>query len=127
MTKEQEKYKSDLIKWIHVAKKNVFPDDSYRRDFLKSRFNCTSTKDMSIDQLKLLLDFCNNKVSDIPLEDSITEAQKKKIRDLWKIKSREKTESSLKSFILRQTQRPSIDFLTKREVSKVIIAINKLS
>lgn len=125
MTK-QEKYKKNLIQKIQINKKNVFIDEESRRDFMKSRFNCSSTKDMSIDQLKLLLDFCLRKVSDIQTTEPITSAQAKKIKDLWNLKARDKNINALNSFILRVSQKKQLDILCKNEATKVIIALNKM-
>lgn len=126
MTDKQQQYQKSLIKKIQVTKKNVFIDEESRRDFMKSRFNCSSTKDMNIDQLKLLLDFCLRKVSDIQTAEPITSAQTKKIKDLWNLKARDKNTNALNSFILRVSQKKQLDILCKNEATKVIIALNKM-
>ncbi len=126
MTGKQQQYKKSLIQKIQINKKNVFPDDESRRDFMKSRFNCISTKDMSIDQLNDMLNFCLRKVSDIPLVAPITSAQKQKIKTTWEDKAKKKSTSAMNAFIERITQRSSIEVLTKAEATKVIIAIDKM-
>lgn len=127
MTDKQLAYKNSLIQKIQTNKKNVFSDDDSRRDFMKSRFNCTSTKDMSIDQLNQMLNFCLRKVGDIPLEAPITTAQKQKIKTTWEDKAKNKSTSAMNAFILRITQRSSINVLTKAEATKVIIAVEKMT
>jgi len=126
MTNKQLAYKNSLIQKIQINKSNVFPDDESRRDFMKSRFNCVSTKHMSIDQLNQMLNFCLRKVSDIPLEEPITSAQKQKIKTTWEDKAKKKNTSAMNAFIGRITQRSSIEVLTKAEATKVIIAIEKM-
>lgn len=126
MTERQEAYKKSLIQKIQINKNKVFIDEDTRRDFMKSRFNCESSKHMSIDQLNQLLNFCLRKVSDIPMVAPITTAQKQKIHNLWETKARDKRKEALDAFILRLTQREDMNYLTKVEATNVIIALNKM-
>jgi phage gp16-like protein len=57
MTNAQKNYKKQLIQKIQINKSNVFFDDEERKEFIRSRFGVDSTTKLSIDQLKLLLDF----------------------------------------------------------------------
>ena len=135
MTKAQELYKSNLIQKIQINKHNVFNDDEERKEFMLSRFGVKSTKDMSIDQLKLLLDFCFRKVSDIPMlnrvqdKELITQAQKEKIRVLWKSKAKNKKEDALLKFCFKITgyKISILDDLLKGKATKVIVALEKLN
>ena len=130
----QKEYKKKLIQNIQINKHQVFPNDETRKDFMLSRFGVDSTTRMSIDQLKLLLDFCNRKVSDIPMlnqvqnKDLITQAQLEKIRVIWKEKAKNKAEEALLSFIFRITKfRISrLENLLKGKATKVIVALEKL-
>uniref|UniRef100_UPI004047FAEE phage protein GemA/Gp16 family protein n=1 Tax=Aliarcobacter sp. TaxID=2321116 RepID=UPI004047FAEE len=107
MTNEQIKYKKSLIVKIQIFKNNVFYDDDERKEFMLSRFGVDSTTKLSIDELKLLLDFCNRKVSDIPMlnqikdKELITQAQLEKIRVVWMEKARDKSEEALLKFVQR--------------------------
>ena len=135
MTQAQEKYKKQLIQKIQINKSNVFLDDEERKEFILSRFGVTSTTKMNIDQLKLLLDFCYRKVSDIPLyekvenKDNITFAQKEKIWMLWNEKAKDKSEAALLSFASKITnyKTTSIDNLLKGKATKLIVALEKLN
>jgi len=135
MTQAQEKYKKQLIQKIQINKTNVFFDDEERKEFILSRFGVTSTRKMNIDQLKLLLDFCYRKVSDIPLyekvenKDNITFAQKEKIWMLWNEKAKDKSEAALLSFASKITnyKTTSIDNLLKGKATKLIVALEKLN
>ena len=95
MTNKQQTYKKSLIQKIQILKHNVFIDDESRREFMLSRFGVDSTTKLSIDELKLLLDFClhkaefppvgracNRNVSDIPVSKA-TEAQLHKINTFF--------------------------------------------
>jgi len=135
MTQAQEKYKKQLIQKIQINKSNVFYDDEERKEFILSRFGITSTTKMNIDQLKLLLDFCYRKVSDIPLyekvenKDNITFAQKEKIWMLWNEKANDKSEAALLKFASRVTnyKTTSLDNLLKGKATKLIVALESLS
>jgi len=130
----QAEYKKQLIKLIQINKSNVFSDDEERKEFMNSRFGVDSTKKLSIDQLKLLLDFCKRKVSDIPMlnpvenKEFITELQKEKIRVLWNEKARNTSEEALLNFIFKITKAKIIllDDLLKGKATKVIVALEKL-
>ena len=135
MTQAQEKYKKQLIQKIQINKSNVFLDDEERKEFILSRFGVTSTTKMNIDQLKLLLDFCYRKVSDIPLyekvenKENITFAQKEKIWMLWNEKAKDKSEAALLSFASKITnyKTTSLDNLLKGKATKLIVALEKLN
>lgn len=132
--KAQWAYHAQLIKKIQINKKNVFENDDERKDFMKSRFGVDSLKDMSIDQLKLLLDFCFKKVSDIPIlhkvegKALVSEAQKMMIKGLWNEKARDKSDIALMNFIKRVTRTniQILDDLLKGKATKVIVALENM-
>ena len=134
MTKAQEKYKKSLIQKVQVNKSKVFLDDEERKEFMLSRFGVDSTTKMSIDQLKLLLDFCLRKVSDISMlheildKELVTQAQKEKIRVLWKEKARDKSEDALLQFVCRVSgyKLERLDDLLKGKATKVIVALENM-
>ena len=134
MTPAQEKYRKSLIQKIQVNKSKVFLDDEERKEFMLSRFGVDSTTKMSIDQLKLLLDFCLRKVSDIPMlheirdKEFVTQAQKEKIRVLWKEKARDKSEEALLKFVCRVSgyKLERLDDLLKGKATKVIVALEMM-
>lgn len=135
MTNKQGFYKKSLIQKIQIAKSNVFLDDEERKEFMLSRFGVNSTTKLSIDELKLLLDFCNRKVSDIPMlnrnvriEDMITDEQIEKIRVVWKEKARDKREEALMKFACKiaKYKAPRIDDFKLREAQKIIVALERM-
>ena len=135
MTQAQQTYKKRLIQKIQIVKHNVFSDDEERKEFMLSRFGVDSTTKLSIDELKLLLDFCNRNVSDIPMlnrdiekEDMITAEQIEKIRVVWNEKARDKNEEALLKFACKiaKYKASRIDDFKLREAQKIIIALEKM-
>ena len=127
MTNRQTTYKKSLIQKIQIAKHNVFIDDEMRKEFMHSRFGVDSTTKLSIDELKLLLDFCNGNVSDIPL-CKVTEAQLHKMHELWFLKARIKNSVSLLAFACKIAKRDIylLENMKKDEATKVILALENL-
>ena len=127
MTNKQQTYKKSLIQKIQIVKKNVFADDESRREFMLSRFGVDSTTKLTIDELKLLLDFCNKNVSDIPVLKA-TEAQLHKINTLWLDKAKNKSIEAMCSFASKIAKRQVgfINELRKDEATKVIVALEKI-
>ena len=127
MTQSQQTYKKSLIQKIQIVKHNVFIDDESRREFMLSRFGVDSTTKLSIDELKLLLDFCNRNVSDIPVSKA-TEAQLHKINTLWLEKAKNKSIEAMCSFASKIAKRQVgfINELRKDEATKVIVALENM-
>lgn len=127
MTNKQQTYKKSLIQKIQIVKHNVFVDDDIRKEFMLSRFGVDSTTKLSIDELKLLLDFCNRKVSDIPVSKA-TEAQLHKINTLWLEKAKNKSIEAMCSFGSKIAKRQVgfINELRKDEATKVIVALENM-
>ena len=127
MTNKQQTYKKSLIQKIQIVKHNVFADDESRREFMLSRFGVDSTTKLTIDELKLLLDFCNKNVSDIPVSKA-TEAQLHKINTLWLDKAKNKSIEAMCSFASKIAKRQVgfINELRKDEATKVIVALEKI-
>ena len=127
MTNKQTTYKKSLIQKIQIVKHNVFIDDESRREFMLSRFGVNSTTKLTIDELKLLLDFCNRNVSDIPVSKA-TEAQLHKINTLWLDKAKNKSIEAMCSFASKIAKRQVgfINELRKDEATKVIVALENM-
>ena len=127
MTQSQIEYKKRLIQKIQIVKNNVFSDDEMRKEFILSRFGVESSTKLTIDQLKLLLDFCNRNVSDIPVSKA-TEAQLHKINTLWCEKAKNKSIEAMCSFASKISKRQVgfINELRKDEATKVIVALENM-
>lgn len=135
MTNKQQTYKKSLIKKIQIVKHNVFIDDEQRKEFMLSRFGVDSTTKLSIDELKLLLDFCNRNVSDIPMLKrdikevyKITFAQKEKIGVIWQEKARDKSDKALLEFACKIAKYKALrlDDFKLREAQKIIVALERM-
>ena len=130
----QEEYKRKLIQQIQINKSKVFFDEDQRKDFMLSRFNVNSTKDMKIDQLILFLKFCKRQINDIPIlqivpgKELLTQAQKEKIRVMWKHKAKNTSEEALLSFASKigKYKLTSLDNLLKGKATNLIVAITHL-
>ncbi|MFA7085459.1 MAG: phage protein GemA/Gp16 family protein [Aliarcobacter sp.] len=127
MTQSQIEYKKRLIQKIQIVKNNVFADDEMRKEFILSRFGVESSTKLTIDELKLLLDFCNRNVSDIPISKA-TEAQLHKINTLWLDKAKNKSIEAMCSFASKIAKRQVgfINELRKDEATKVIVALENM-
>ena len=127
MTNKQQTYKKSLIQKIQIVKHNVFMDDEMRKEFMLSRFGVDSTTKLTIDELKLFLDFCNRNVSDIPVSKA-TEAQLHKINTLWLDKAKNKSIEAMCSFASKIAKRQVgfINELRKDEATKVIVALENM-
>jgi hypothetical protein len=127
MTPKQTAYQKVLIKDIQINKRNVFVDDEQRREFMLSRFGKESTKELSIAQLKQLLNFCLRKVSDV-VPNIVTEPQVHKIEKLWSAKARDKSAIALLLFAKRICKRAVYDLrvIQKEEATKIILALERL-
>ena len=127
MINKQLIYKKSLIQKIQILKHNVFVDDEMRKEFMLSRFGVESSTKLTIDQLKLLLDFCNRNVSDIPISKA-TEAQLHKINTLWLEKAKNKSIEAMCSFASKIAKRQVgfINELRKDEATKVIVALENM-
>ena len=127
MTKAQQTYKKSLIQKIQIVKHNVFVDEESRREFMLSRFGVNSTTKLTIDELKLLLDFCIRNVRDIPISKA-TEAQLHKINTLWLEKAKNKSIEAMCSFASKIAKRQVgfINELRKDEATKVIVALENM-
>ena len=130
----QSQYKKKLIQNIQIHKRKAFPTDEDRKAFMLSRFGYDSTTKLSIDNLKLLLDYIHKRITDIPIlkkidgKDLITNPQKEKIRVLWKLKATNKSEAALLSFALKITKynTTSLDNLLKGKATKLIVALETM-
>ena len=98
-----------------------------RKEFILSRFGVESSTKLTIDELKILLDFCNRKVSDIPVSKA-TEAQLHKINTLWLEKAKNKSIEAMCSFGSKIAKRQVgfINELRKDEATKVIVALENM-
>lgn len=135
-TMELKKY---YIKMIHTLKHEYFLDEECRYAYMEDKFGKTSTKDMSISELRImLLDMGwkpkdKNKVAyqTKPKTASFKNASQKQIdtiTDIWNTIARVKTPLALRAFIERITGELVLHlwYLNTKQASDVIIALKKM-
>jgi hypothetical protein len=136
MTKKQQIYKKKLIQLIHLSsmyqnhyKHNI---DDYQ-DLLETHFWVKSSKDLSLDNLEIFLDYLNGKRTTLPvtkvLGDSITNAQLNKLKLEWGNNSSSKCIDSLINFLSNKVIKRKINTLqelTKLEATNSIVVVGKL-
>lgn len=133
VTPKQKAYHTNLIQQVHVSLRyqNYYRDnrDEYE-ELLKSSFNKSSSKDLSVDQLIKLVDYLNMKRADLPTAKptAATPQQLYKIEQSWGAKARDKSTASMLVFVKRITKKDvsRLADLKKDDARKVIIALEKM-
>lgn len=135
MSRFKHKTKPELIRLIHVAKRELQMDDeTYRAALSLSVPGKTSAKDMTIVELEKALEALKKKgfqirrtVGTRPLAD---DAQSKKLRALWLemhtqgiVKRAE--ESALAAYVKRLTGVDALQWLNTDQASRVIETLKK--
>ena len=131
MTKKQIAYKKALLKMVHLSHtyKAFFANNREGwEEFLTKRFGVKSSKDLSIDELKSLVDYLNNKSDKLEVK-KITQNQLNFLLNLWEQKSRLKNKEALINFAKRIIKRnfDNLEDLSHREAAKLISAVKNLA
>ena len=144
MTFLQENFRKGLLRAIHLhGTYSMLYAGGAWEDWLHVRFCVTSSKELSIKELKHILDVFNDKVEDtLSLKPdiagrallktvkngSITQKQLCAIFSMWEQKARDKSERALLHFIKKATGilYISTSHLKKDEATKVILALSKV-
>lgn len=145
MTFLQDNFRKGLLRAIHQhsAYGMLYAGGAWE-DWLHVRFGVTSSKELSIKELKHILDVFNHKredtlslkpdiagralVKQAPKSGGVTQKQLAAIFSMWEQKARDKSERALLHFIKRATGilYISIAHLKKDEATKVILALMKV-
>lgn len=130
MTKKQRAYQISLLRQLHLSKRylELYKDDQILyRHFLETNLSVTSSKMLSIDVLKELVDYFNFERDTIP-NNGASQQQINFIKHLWSRHSTNKDESSLLRFITRTTKKTlaTINQLSPNDAKIVIAGIKKL-
>lgn len=130
--------KAFYIKMIHSLKHNYFIDDECRKIYLQSVYNKDSLTDLSIDELREVLEVCGYKSK---LKRKVKENLKPRrgfgfatakqldtITGIWNEVARVKTEIALREFIYRIIKiRPlHLNALKREDASNVIRALKNM-
>ena len=134
MTHKQRAYQKSLIKQVHISSRyqNYYKEnkDEYQ-DLLKDHFGVSSSKELSVSDLILLVDYLNFKSSELPSVPpprDITKKQYEYMYGLWQSEARDKSDTALLNFVKRQTKRKinSLNKLSFEEAQKLIIALKAM-
>ncbi|MCH5051166.1 gp16 family protein [Pectobacterium aquaticum] len=126
--------RNQLIKLIHVAKRDRKLDDDTYRQFLVNYAGVNSTRDMTERQLQQVLDAMKQlgfKVkSTKPHKITATDAQSKKIRALWLEMSdagyvRDSSERAINAYVHRITDVGRLEWLSTDQASRVIESLKQ--
>ncbi|MBE5226739.1 regulatory protein GemA [Pectobacterium sp. A535-S3-A17] len=126
--------RNQLIKLIHVAKRDRKLDDDTYRQFLVNYAGVNSTRDMTERQLQQVLDAMKQlgfKVkSTKPNKITATDAQSKKIRALWLEMSdagyvRDSSERAINAYVHRITEVGRLEWLSTDQASRVIESLKQ--
>jgi len=127
MTPKQKRLHASLIKALHISRRyqEYYKDnkDEYR-ELLQEHFKADSSKELSIDQLMIFVDYMNFKKVELPTYKNriCTKAQLATMRGLWNDFATTKTDEALLKFANRQTQKTytELHMVTLREAQKII-------
>lgn len=139
MTAKQKELKKHLIKVCHTLKRDKFPDDDIRKDYLFVTYGKTSMSELSIDQLKEFAIFLGygraakekkpfiKDKSQMSVQNA-TQSQIDTIEGVWFRIAREPSDWSLRNYIHRITgMRPLyLRFLSRTDAGKVITGLLKM-
>ena len=132
MTAKQKAYKKSLIQQVHVSPKYQEYYKENKEDYrakLDEHFGESSSKDLNIEQLLVLVKWLNYDLPDLPIikdrSKDATEAQIRLIYALWETYARDTSETALRAFIAKITKNTylHLDRLSKADATKCILAL----
>jgi len=138
MSPNQKKKKAHLIKMCHILKKNKFPTDDNRKDYLWVNYEVESTKEMSIEQLEefaVYLGYGRNRQATPNTKEKAsaqphlaTQKQLDTITGIWSRVARDKSDRALREYIFRIVKiRPlHLATLTNGEAQKVVTGLLRM-
>ena len=134
LTENQEVYRKKLIKATALTDtyKRVYKDDAGSwQELLNSNFGKSSRRDLTITQLKSLLNFLKTGKFFEVKPKMRSEQQYYKILRFWTTEPciRDKSNVALREFIKNKIHKDvssDLKELTKSEATKIIIALNKM-
>ena len=132
LTAKQKAYHKALVQYVHVSKKYraYYKDhrDEYE-DVLERAFGVRSSKDLSVDDLTVLVDWLNHRRDDLPVHrpDKITDAQEVMLRELWSRYAKDKSDIALLSFVKRVGKKAylKVELVDKQSATKCITALKR--
>ncbi len=122
--------KTKWIRIIHVAKKQLCLDEYAYRSILASAGVSSATEITTLEQFTTIMHIFEKlgfKSDSIKDSEFCSKKQLYVIRKLWGTCSRSKDEKSLQRMVKRISHVDDINFLTKSEATKVILALRKMT
>lgn len=127
MTPDQKKFHVSLIKQLHISRryKEYYKDnkDEYI-ELLQVHFKVESSKELSIDQLIVFVDYMNFKRRELPTYTNkiCTKKQLETMKGLWQDFATLKTDEALLKFANRQAKKNylHLHMISKSEAQKII-------
>lgn len=126
--------RNNLVKLIHVAKRERCLDDDTYRQLLDSYTGLSSTKEMSVKQLESVMEALYKlgfrRSSKRPGKITATDEQSKKIRSLWLEMAdagfvRDSSERAINAYAHRITGVGRLEWLGTDQASRVIETLKK--
>lgn len=133
MTQKQKQLHASLIKALHISRryKEYYKDNREEyKELLQEHFCVESSKELSIDQLMLFVDWMNFKRDTLPTYDGriCTKAQLATMRGLWKSFATNKDDKALLEFIKRVTKKAykELHMVTLSDAQKIIPVLERM-
>ena len=123
--------RTQLIKVIHVARRELRLDDDTYRQLLKTHSGIDSLRDMTDSQLKAIFDVMKKRGFKVKSkEPALYDKQAAMIHALWRDMAengvvRDGREQALNTFIKRQTGIDRMEWLSTKQASQVIECLKK--
>lgn len=132
MSAAQKKWHKILVQKVHLTKKyrSYYKDDreAYEQ-MLYGAFGKRSSKDLSIDELGVLIDWLNDRIDQLPVHhpDRISQAQVTLLRALWGRYARDGSDTALLAFVKRVSGKVylKVERIEKEAAVKAISALKK--
>jgi hypothetical protein len=130
MTPKQQIYHKSLVKALHISRryKEYYSNnkDEYK-ELLQEHYGVDSSKELTIDQLIIFVDYMNFKRDELPKyeangEELCTKKQLSTMKGLWESFASIPTEAALLKFANRQTGKTylHLHMISKTEAQKII-------
>lgn len=134
MTPKQKLLHKSLVRTIHLSRRyNEYYKDN-KEDYLEllqEHFKVDSSKELSIDQLMVFVDYMNFKTDKLPTYQNriCTKAQLSTMRGLWKSFASNQNDEALLAFVNRQTKKSytKLHMTTLMEAQKIIPVLMDMS
>lgn len=129
LTEKQQAYRKRLLAQVHLSQKYTdfyaHYEDDYRA-MLEQHFNVRSASELSIDELKALVDFLNYRAKAPVVHGSA--AQLSYLRNRWQAKANDPSDNGIRKLCqkLFGFMPMRLENLSKQQVNGLINAVNRM-